>query len=240
MARVFTMANTEFLRKGQVGPVTAEVVSNVQKAVPRSEDSRSGLVPALNGGTDRTDDNRNVKSQRVLPFMIVLLLEKMGLLVGETLDLVPSCRILGNQRALLQVFGEIDDVFIAGEFFNISHQDIVRNIGKRIGDPKGLLAFHGKALRGERRPASSLGVEILSKVKRGDGASAPLASNGLLVVNLVLCLELLRHFGGSLVQDKPRKRGEISVGENEQAPSSPRLIICLSAWRPSQSRMRRT
>lgn len=99
-----------------------------------------GLIPTLDGGTDRTGDNGEIQRSGLAPLIKDLIAKSFGFDIGQ--GKFPGyvfvvCGVLGNEGTLLQegeVFGE---ALLGGKGLDIVEENIARDSGEGILDPDG-------------------------------------------------------------------------------------------------------
>ena len=97
----------------------------------------SYLIPSLDSGSDRTDDDGEVQGFGVLPLVRELKAEMSLLLLGKLLDVLEVRRILRNESAPLQHRCNLVQSTLGREPSDVLQQLLARDVGQRVLDPVG-------------------------------------------------------------------------------------------------------
>lgn len=113
---VILQRNAEGIREGQVGTV------------------RTSLIPALNGGTDGTQDDGEVQASGLSPFVQNLISDSVGLDLGHTGDLFECWRVLGDQGTLDKELSDVSKIVLASEEFDVGDNLGLGHASQRVLD----------------------------------------------------------------------------------------------------------
>lgn len=94
---------------------------------------RTSLVPSLDSGADRADDNGEVERKRVPPAMGGFKAQSLALIIGQ-LEIFEVGRVLRDQGASLDKIGVLHEAFLGAEGLDIVHKIIIRDVRQRVGD----------------------------------------------------------------------------------------------------------
>jgi len=189
----------------------------------------SCLIPALDSGSDRTDDDGHVQRPGVLPLVRELDAEVFLLLIGELLEGLEAGGVLGDEGAALQHIGGLFQAVFGGEARDIVHQLVAGNVGQRVLDP----GWRRERERSQPPPPTTrlrgggrslLGVEVLVQVDMGQIAAA-LSRHGIAVVGRRLDL-LVRHgFPECMCESVGRMVWEEAGGREASTRTCPNIYI---------------
>lgn len=113
----FTGADAELSGKAEIGTVG------------------TGLVPSLDGGTDRADDDGDIQGHGMSPLVGDFDAQGLFLIVRE-IEVFVVAGVLSDESAFLQHGNDVSQVVFLSERLDVGEQDITRDIGQRVGDPE--------------------------------------------------------------------------------------------------------
>lgn len=84
----------------------------------------AGLVPSLHGGGNGAEDDREVHSTWLTPFVHHLVRERLALLAGQVGDAVEIGGVLGDEGALAQERGDVIQIILGSKLIDLGQQQV--------------------------------------------------------------------------------------------------------------------
>lgn len=95
------------------------------------------LIPALNGGRDRAQDDGEVQHLRLAPLVQDLVAQRLAVGLVQLGDRLDGVGALGDEGALAQEGEFAGEAVLGRERLDVGHQLVVREVGEGVLDPMG-------------------------------------------------------------------------------------------------------
>lgn len=103
-------------------------------ALKAAEYPPTSLIPSLDHSCNGIEDDGEVENTRVLPLVRDFLVQNAAILIVELVDLIDMVWALCHQRAFDQVLGDVSQIVVGGELFNVLDQLRLGDASERVLD----------------------------------------------------------------------------------------------------------
>jgi hypothetical protein len=86
----------------------------------------------LDGRSDRAQDDQIIEHPRLVPFTVNLTTQRFPILFGQQRERLERKRVLSDEGALLELFGEVTESVVSRERLAVSNELLVREPGEWV------------------------------------------------------------------------------------------------------------
>jgi hypothetical protein len=94
----------------------------------------TSLIPTLNSGSDRVEDDGDVENSGMLPLVCDFLPQDATVLVVKLMNVVNVCRALRNESALQDIGSNVVQVVFGGKFLDALDERLLGDADEGIFD----------------------------------------------------------------------------------------------------------